>query len=181
MSDTPSTRAPRQILFALLLLAGNTVYASQLLQMSRPFATGEPGPSFLPALLCGFVYIAALCILVGELRKPAAATETETETGAKTGASAGTEGSEHVPLMGLLGPILAIALTAGFVLGFVYLGYLPAAFVYAALIAGYFNFEERGSLRRAALIGVVTGACVTLFGWLFFVQLFDLYLPLWEI
>lgn len=169
MSDTPSTRAPRQILFSLLLLAGNTVYASQLLQMSRPFATGEPGPSFLPALLCGFVYIAALCILVGELRKPAAT------------ASVRAEGSEHVPQMGLLGPILAIALTAGFVLGFVYLGYLPAAFVYAALIAGYFNFEERGSLRRAALIGVVTGACVTLFGWLFFVQLFDLYLPIWEI
>ncbi|MBE9640176.1 tripartite tricarboxylate transporter TctB family protein [Salipiger mangrovisoli] len=164
MSTSSSPRSARQILFALLLLAGNTVYASQILQMSRPFATGEPGPSFLPSLLCGFVYVAVVCILGAELRKPAAA----------------AEGSDHVPRVGLLGPVLAIALTAGFILGFFYVGYLPAAFVYTALIAGCFNFEENGKLRRAALIGVATGLCVTLFGWLFFVQLFDLYLPLWE-
>ncbi|SDG90481.1 tripartite tricarboxylate transporter TctB family protein [Alloyangia pacifica] len=168
MSTPASPRSARQILFALLLLAGNTVYASQILQMSRPFATGEPGPSFLPALLCGFVYVAVLCILSGELRKPSAA------------ALAAAEGSEHVPRIGLLGPVLAIALTASFIIGFLYVGYLPAAFVYTALIAGYFNYEESGNCRRAALIGVVTGLCVTLFGWLFFVQLFDLYLPLWE-
>ena len=40
-----------QVIFALILVLLNTIYASQLVQMDRPFATGQPGPAFLPWML----------------------------------------------------------------------------------------------------------------------------------
>lgn len=160
-------RVPGQVLFALALLIANTVYASQIVHMSRPFATGEPGPSFLPAILCLVVYICATAVLINELRKP-------------SDAMVGAGESDHVPHVGILGPALAIGLTALFIVSFFYVGYLLSAVVYTTLVSAFFNYEHHGRIGRAMLIGMITGLCVTLFGWLFFVKLFALYLPLWE-
>lgn len=157
-----------QILFALGLAFLNTVYASQLLEMGRPFASGEPGPSFLPAILCGFVYIAIACILIGEIRRRPEDRDTATE-------------SDTVPMIGMVGPIIAIGLTCLFIVGFFYVGYLVSAGLYAFLITLYFNYEQNGTWTRSLLIALVTSVALTLFGWLFFVKLFDLYLPIWEL
>ncbi|WP_420406085.1 tripartite tricarboxylate transporter TctB family protein [Nisaea sp.] len=156
-----------QVLFALALAALNTVYASQVLQMDPPFATGEPGPAFLPSILCAFLYLAVARILYTEIRAEAAP---QTDTAA----------SEHVPNLRLIGPAIAIGLTILFIIGFFYLGYLVAAFLYTFLIALFFNFERSGAWLSSALTSAVVAGCVTLFGWLFFVQVFGLYLPVWE-
>lgn len=155
-----------QVLFALALAALNTVYASQVLQMDRPFATGEPGPAFLPSILCVFLYLACARILFTELR---AGTVRRT-----------TAASDHIRNLNLVGPAIAIGLTTLFIIGFFYLGYLVAAFLYTFLIALFFNFERSGAWRSSALTAAIVAFCVTLFGWLFFVQVFGLYLPVWE-
>jgi len=156
-----------QVVFALALAALNTIYASQVLQMDRPFATGEPGPAFLPAILCVFLYLACARILFTELRKEAAARADATP-------------SDHIPNLPVTGPAIAIGLTVLFIIGFFYLGYLVAAFLYTFLIALFFNYERSGAWKSSALMAAVIALCVTLFGWLFFVQVFGLYLPVWE-
>lgn len=165
-----SSRSSGQVLFALALLIANTVYGSQILQMSRPFETGEPGPSFLPIILCVFIYAAVGRMLFLELRKPS-----------RVVADAAADESDHVPHVRTMGPIFAIGLSALFIIGFFYVGYLLSALIYTTLISAGFNYEQRGKIGRAALVGLATGSCVTLFGWLFFVKLFGLYLPLWEL
>lgn len=157
-----------QILFGFALAALNTVYASQVLQMDAPFAKGEPGPAFLPVILCLFIYIGVARVLIGEFR-------------AGGGARAAAEGSDTIPHIRILGPVIAIGLTALFIAGFFLVGYVVAAAVYTFMIAFYFNYEQSGAPGRAALVALVIAAAVTLFGWLFFVQLFDLYLPMWEL
>ncbi len=156
-----------QILFALGLAVLNTVYASQLWQMARPFASGEPGPSFLPTILCGFVYVAVAWILLAEFRAGAAARPEP-------------DRSDAVPHIGIVGPLIAIGLTSLFIVGFFYVGYVVSAAVYTFLIALYFNLEQSGRWKRSALVALAISAAVTLFGWLFFVRLFGLYLPVWE-
>ncbi|MBO6561052.1 MAG: tripartite tricarboxylate transporter TctB family protein [Nisaea sp.] len=156
-----------QVLFALALAALNTVYASQVLQMDRPFATGEPGPAFFPTILCAFLYLACARILFTEIR-------------AEATSRADDAVSDHVPNLRLVGPAIAIGLTALFIVGFFYLGYLVAGFVYTFLIALFFNFERSGAWGSSALTAAIVAFCVTLFGWLFFVQVFGLYLPVWE-
>jgi len=156
-----------QVLFAFVLALLNTVYASQLLQMDRPFANGEPGPAFLPALLCVFVYFAVARILVIEYRQPL------------QDAGPG-QPSPVVPHMPIVGPVVAIGLTCVFIAGFFYFGYLLSAAVYTFLIAFFFNYEASGHWKRSVLTGVAIAASATVFGWLFFVELFGLYLPAWE-
>lgn len=162
-----TTRLNGQILFVLALIIANTVYASQIAQMSRPFANGEPGAAFMPMILCAFVYCAGVSLIITELRKPADTTTADAFP-------------SHVPQIALIGPLVMIGLTVLFIIGFFYVGYVVSSAIYIFLTALYFNFEETGDLRRALLIGIVTSFVVTLFGWLFFVKLFDLYLPLWE-
>ena len=127
-----------QVIFALALTALNTVYASQVLQMDLPFASGEPGPAFLPSMLCIFIYLAVARIL------------------------------------------FTVGLTVLFIIGFFYLGYLVSAFLYTFMIAFFFDFERRGVWLPSALLAAAIAFGVTLFGWLFFVQVFELYLPVWE-
>lgn len=157
-----------QVLFAFTLIALNTVYASQLLQMEAPFANGEPGPAFLPMMLCVFVYIAMVRILFTELR-------------AEPAERAESVDSDLIPNLRLAGPLIAIGLTAAFIIGFFYVGYLAAALVYTFLIALFFMYEQTGDVKRSALFALIIGVCVTAFGWLFFVELFGLYLPVWEL
>jgi len=145
----------------------NTVYASQLLQMDKPFANGEPGPAFLPVLLCLFVYFALVRIIVVEYRAPV---------------EQGTSRlpSSVVPHMQLVGPAVAIGLTCAFIAGFFYFGYVVSSVVYTFSIAFFFNFEQNGNWKRSVLIGLLIATSATGFGWLFFVELFGLYLPAWE-
>lgn len=157
-----------QVMFALGLAALNTVYASQVLQMDTPFATGEPGPAFLPSILCLFVYIAICWIIINEIwsiRKNVAFT---------------SEISNVIPHLQVVGPLIAIGLAVMFITLFFYVGYLVAAAAYTFLIAYFFNFEQTGVWKRSALIAAAIAFGVTFFGWLLFVKLFDLYLPVWE-
>lgn len=164
-----------QILFGFALAALNTVYASQLLQMDAPFAKGQPGPAFLPMILCAFIYFGVARVLIGEFRAGDAAVGA-----AGDAAGAPAEGSDAIPHIRIVGPLVAIGLTALFIAGFFYVGYAVSAAVYTFLIAFFFNYEQSGALKRSALVALVVAAAVTLFGWLFFVKLFDLYLPIWE-
>ena len=157
-----------QILFALILMGLNTIYASQVFQMATPFASGEPGPAFLPILLCAFVYIAVFVILVTEGLK-------------STGGRIIAEQSEYIPCIDIAGPIATILLTVSFIISFSYAGYVVSSLGYTFLIALYFTFEERGKWKRAMLMATLTSGGVTMFGWLFFVRIFGLYLPVWEL
>ncbi|WP_274423225.1 tripartite tricarboxylate transporter TctB family protein [Chelativorans sp. YIM 93263] len=157
-----------QVVFALGLAALNTVYASQLLQMDRPFANGEPGPAFLPLILCGFMYVASIIIVVGEFRTAAAARESAPQ-------------SDVISRIALIGPALTISATALFIVTFFYFGYLVSAAVFTFIVSLFFNYEKSGDLKRSSLIALITAFTVTLFGWLFFVKLFGLYLPVWEL
>ena len=156
-----------QVIFALALTALNTVYASQVLQMDLPFASGEPGPAFLPSMLCIFIYLAVARILFTEIRAQAPAATDAIQ-------------SEHVPHIRVVGPLIAVGLTVLFIIGFFYLGYLVSAFLYTFMIAFFFDFERRGVWLPSALLAAAIAFGVTLFGWLFFVQVFELYLPVWE-
>jgi len=157
-----------QIIFALGLAVLNTIYASQLVQMDRPFATGEPGPSFLPVILCGFVYFASIGIIIREFRAAEAKATSEPQ-------------SDIVPHISLLGPAVTIGATALFIIAFSYLGYLVAAACFTFIVAWFFTYEQSGKPLRSTGFAFVTAAVVTLFGWLFFVKLFGLYLPVWEL
>ena len=141
-----------QVIFALTLTALNTVYASQVLQMDRPFASGEPGPAFLPSMLCIFIYLAVARILFTEIRAQAPAATDAIQ-------------SEHVPHIRLVGPLIAVGLTVLFIIGFFYLGYLVSAFLYTFMIAFFFDFERRGAWRpwqRSGAWRWRSGARVTL-------------------
>ncbi|MBL3587367.1 tripartite tricarboxylate transporter TctB family protein [Rhodovulum sulfidophilum] len=153
-----------QILFALGLALANTVYGWQVLQMSRPFAAGEPGPAFLPALLCLALYGLLARVLISEFR---------TRRAEASGEAADTG------LLPVLGPLFAIGATALFVIGFVWLGYVISAALYSFAIAFYFNVEDSGRWGRSALVALPVAAGVTGFGWLFFDRLFGLTLPVW--
>lgn len=156
-----------QILFAFGLVVLNTVYASQLLKMALPFANGEPGTSFLPTILCIFVYITIAWIIYSEFQKPQENLPDLAQ-------------SDAIPRIDVLGPVFAIGLISLFIIGFFYAGYIVSAAVYTFLIALYFNYEQNGVLGRSILTALVTAIVVTVFGWLFFVKLFGLYLPVWE-
>ncbi|MBC2859995.1 tripartite tricarboxylate transporter TctB family protein [Stappia sp. 28M-7] len=161
-------RVTGQVLFAFVLLGLNTVYASQVLIMPFPFVTGEPGPAFMPMLLCGFVYVAVLKILVDEFRSPEPVPDAERALSA-------------IPRVGIVGPLVAITLISLFVIVFFYAGYIVAAALYTFAISLFFNYEQSGSWGRSVIFAVLTSAAITVFGWLFFVKLFGLYLPMWEL
>ena len=156
-----------QILFAFALTVLNTVYASQLLGMDRPFVNGKPGPSFLPFILCGFVYVVTFLIILKEFK-------------AQQNIIAAAETSDNIPRIVILGPVIAVGLTALYILAFVYTGYMTATAGYTFLIAIYFNFERNGKCGASALSSAIIVLFITVAGWLFFVKLFGLYLPLWE-
>lgn len=160
-----------QVLFTLVLIALNSVYASQLIKLDKPFALGEPGPAFFPWLLCIFVYLAMVSILLSEIRK-SSQTEQQAEPTEKTQ-------SPTIPYMQISGPIIAIGLSVLFIVGFFYAGYVISALLYTFLITLFFNYEQSGKWKRSSIIAFITATSVTLFGWLFFVKLFDLYLPVW--
>jgi hypothetical protein len=167
---TGSARPNGQAIFALVLLMANTVYASQIFKLGVPFSNGvEPGASFLPVLLSAVLYLAAGRILIAELRNSRSVE-----------APAADAKSDHVPAIGIVGPLVIAILTMGFAAGLERVGYIAAAGAYTFAVALYFNFEGGGRLMRSVIVSAMTGVLITSFGWLFFVKLFDLYLPTWS-
>lgn len=157
-----------QIIFALALVALNTLYASQVLQMDIPFSTGEPGPIFLPSILCLFLYVAIFRIIYQEVRSGNKNYPNTIKT------------SRVIRYMQVVGPLIVIGLAMMFIALFFYVGYLVAAAAYTFFIAYFFNFEQTGAWKRSALSAAAMALGVTVFGWLLFVKLFGLYLPVWE-
>lgn len=156
-----------QAAFATFLIVLNTVYASQIPELGLPFADrSEPGPAFLPVVLCLFMYIAGLRILFIELADT-------------TSEARDRPVSDTIPFLAQVGPLSVLVLTICYLIAFPWTGYLASTIVYALLIALFFNYEASGSWRDAAWKSALTAAAITAFGWLFFVQLFGLYLPVW--
>ncbi|MFN3208470.1 MAG: tripartite tricarboxylate transporter TctB family protein [Roseovarius sp.] len=166
---TGTYRPNGQALFALVLLVLTSVYASQIFKLGMPFENGvEPGASFLPIVLSGIMYVGALRILIGELRRGRAA-------------AAPAVRSDTVPAVTVLGPLIVIAATAIFAYGLERVGYFTAAGCYTFAVALYFNYEDSGRPLHALILSAVTALAVTLFGWAFFVWLFELTLPVWNL
>lgn len=147
----------RQVIFALLVLALDAGYFIQALDLSFPFERGEPGPAFMPLILVVALAIGALGVLVEELRG--------------TAVDDTAEGADFA-----LRTIALIALTAGFVWAFEPLGYPIATAIYTFGVAWLFEQERVGALK-ALLTSAFIAAGITVAGWLFFVQLFELFLP----
>lgn len=153
----------RQAIAALFLLVLNTGYFLQALALPRPFQFGEPGPAFLPLILSGILFVAGGRILYMELRG--------IESGDK---EAPTES------VSVAKPIVLVLVTAGFVHGFEPLGYWIATLLYTFLVALMFEYERTTPLR-AIVVAAIVSFGTTLAGWLFFVTLFDLFLPSGEL
>jgi putative tricarboxylic transport membrane protein len=156
-----------QAAFAIFLIVLNTVYASQIPELSMPFSErSEPGPAFLPVVLCLFMYVAGLRILFMEL------TCTAEEAPA-------APDSDTIPFLAQLGPLTVLGLTVCYLIAFPWVGYLGSTVVYSLLISLFFNYEASGDWWDAVWKSALTALSITTFGWLFFVQLFGLYLPVW--
>ena len=145
----------RQVIFALLILALDAGYLFQALSLPLPFSRGEPGPSFMPLILVVLLAIGALGVLLEELR-----------------GTAEHDGAERFGIRSLI----LIGLTVGFVWAFEPLGYWIATLAYTFCVAWLFEQERVGTMR-AALTALLIAAGITIMGWLFFVQLFELFLP----
>lgn len=156
--------------FALVLIVFATVYASQIPKLGMPFADAqEPGASFFPLVLVAILYVAAVRVLIAELRG----------TGGEPGLA--PHSSETVPRIGVLGPVALVVLTALFVIALPRLGYFLSAALYTFGVALFFNYEQTGRPGRAAVQAALTAAAITGFGWLFFEGIFDLSLPAWDL
>ena len=150
-----------QAVFALLLLILNTGYFVQALALPRPFLLGEPGPSFLPLVLSGILFVACGRILYAELRG--------------TGEAADDDGA---PVGGFsLKPAVLAVITGIFVYLFEPLGYWVATLAYTFAVAVLFELEERPRPLRLVTVAAIVAVGITVTGWLFFVTLFDLFLP----
>lgn len=167
---TGIARPNGQAIFALVLLVLTSVYASQIFKLGLPFENGvEPGASFLPIVLSAIMYVGALRILLVELRRGRAETVDARPQ------------SDTVPAVTVLGPLVVIAATALFAYGLERVGYFVAAGAYTFAVALYFNFEDSGRPVYALVLSAITALAVTLFGWAFFVWLFELTLPEWNL
>lgn len=149
-----------QALFAIFLLVLSAGYCAEALTLPTPFERGEPGPAFLPLILSLVLFVAAARILVAELR------------------GTGDSTSEGAPAGGFsIRPIILAAITGLFVYVFEPLGYWLATLFYTFAVAVLFEFDRSSRPLRIVAIAAAVSVGMTLVGWLFFVTLFDLFLP----
>lgn len=149
--------------FALFLLILTVGYFYDALSLPRPFELGEPGPAFLPLILSAIMFVACGRILYQELRGQAQA-----EDDGELGGSALSGRS-----------VILVVVTAVFIYLFEMAGYWVATLCYTFAVAVLFEHERTSSFRRAIPIAGLVAVGITAAGWLFFVALFDLYLPTW--
>jgi len=147
----------RQAAFALFLLVLNTGYFVETLSLPTPFARGEPGPGFIPLVLSAVLFVAAGRILFVELR------------------AAGPREPQEEPLSPR--PFLLAGFTAGFVAAFEPAGYWVATLAYTFAVAALFETQKTARPLRVLAVAAAVAAGVSVVGHLFFVRLFDLYLP----
>lgn len=149
-----------QALFALFLLVLNAGYFAEALTLPLPFAMGEPGPAFLPLVLSVVLFIAAGQILWAELR------------------GTGEAEAEGAPVGGFaVKPIAIAVLTAVYIVLFESIGYWLSTYLYSFAVAALFETETTSRPVRIIIVAAIIAAAATAAGWLFFVTLFDLYLP----
>ena len=153
----------RQAIVALLLLVLNTGYFVQALTLPTPFQFGEPGPAFLPLILSGILFLALGRILYMEFR-----------------GLGDTKADEELKSATIAKPVALILVTAAFIYAFEPLGYWIATLTYTFIVATLFEYERTSGLRALGLAAII-GVCITLAGWLFFVTLFELFLPSGEL
>lgn len=149
-----------QALFAIFLLVLNAGYFAEALTLPTPFAMGEPGPAFLPLILSLVLFVAAGRILIAELRGTGDAAEEGTPTGGFS-----------------VKPVILAAITGVFVYAFEPLGYWLATLFYTFAVAVLFEFERTARPLRILAVAAAVSVGMTVVGWLFFVTLFDLFLP----
>ena len=149
-----------QALFAVFLLVLSVSYFAEALTLPIPFARGEPGPAFLPLILSLVLFVAGGRILIAELR----GTGDRSEEGAPAG---GVSAS----------PVILAAMTGVFVYAFEPLGYWIATLLYTFAVAVLFEFERDKPPLKVLGLAAAVSAGITLIGWLFFVTLFELFLP----
>jgi putative tricarboxylic transport membrane protein len=159
-----SIQMNRQAITALFLLVLNTGYFVQALSLPRPFLHGEPGPAFVPFILSAILYLAAGRILYMAMR----------------GIGDITRGDEPLEASTLIKPFALVLATAGFIYAFEPLGYWLATLLYTFVVAMLFEYE-RSSMLRALGVAALVALGVTVLGWLFFMALFDLFLPSGEV
>lgn len=147
----------RQVMFALVLIALNAGYFYEASSLPYPFATGEPGPAFMPLLLSAVLFFSCVAILVEELRGKG-----QTDSGEKVHFGWRT--------------VALAALTCGFIAAFEPLGYWISTALYTFSVAWLFE-QERAGPRMAALTACLIAVGITGAGWIFFVVLFKLFLP----
>ena len=149
-----------QALFAVFLLVLSVGYFAEALTLPTPFARGEPGPAFLPLMLSLVLFVAAARILLAELRGAGDRSE--------EGAPAGAPSAK---------PVLLAVITGAFVYAFEPLGYWVATLLYTFAVAVLFEFERDRPPAKVLVLAAAVSAGITVIGWLFFVTLFDLFLP----
>lgn len=147
-----------EILTSGLLLGINTIYLTQIFDLPTPFEEGEPGPGFYPIVLCAVMYLAAVRIFIKGLRQ-----------------KGGVQFSLKDPA--ILRPLGAIGATGLFILLFTPAGYFISTLVYTFIMALLFEWGRKHSPAKTILFSAAAATVITVAGWLFFGQLFDLHLP----
>ncbi len=141
-----------------LLFIGCSVYLYQMFKLSAPFQQGEPGASFYPLILVAIMFSMSVVTIIRGLKNTASGFPAMSK-------AAATRAS------------LAIAATVAFIILFPWLGYWIATIIYTFCIALIFEIGRKYSSLMSALFCLVLAVLVTVAGWLFFVKLFELYLP----
>lgn len=149
-----------QALFAVFLLVLSVGYFAEALTLPTPFERGEPGPAFLPLILSLVLFVSAGRILIAEMR------------------GAGDRSEEGAPAGGLSAkPVILAVITGAFIYAFEPLGYWIATLLYTFAVAVLFEFDRGKPALKVLAMAAAVSACITVIGWLFFVTLFDLFLP----
>ena len=145
----------RDIVVAVIFLAGTTLYLTQALKLPPPFKVGEPGPALFPLILVAIMYAASLRILLHGLRK---------------------EKKFTVTGKNIKKPIAAIGLTALYIGVLSLLGYWASTIFYSFCLVLFFEYGRK-SKRMALTFSAIIGTAVALAGYIFFEVLFNVRLP----
>jgi len=135
--------------FALFLLALNTVYMAAAFQIRVQFDEGLVGPKFLPVLASGLTYLALLVILWRESRDALPVSDGKS----------------------LRRPFAIVLITALYVALFEPLGYAASTFLFALGLFRVFGFRNGQPAQSVLYAAGVTLVFYLLFGIAFHVRL----------